>query len=75
MTRPNERASTLFNFITTRDFRTSLENDYKELCSCLETGCWKAAHVLAGSIVEAVLIDYLVATGFHTKDADTCSQA
>ena len=53
----------LFDFISNEDFRASLENDYKELDSCLKAGAWKATHVLAGSIIEAVLIDYLVAGG------------
>lgn len=50
-----------FDFITSQDFRKSLEADYHELTSCFDTGSWKSVHVLAGSIVEAILIDYLVA--------------
>jgi hypothetical protein len=36
-----------------------LESDYKELQGCLQAKAWKAVHVMAGSIVEAVLIDAL----------------
>ncbi len=49
-----------FDFITDDDLRSSLENDLKELTLCLQASAWKAVHVLAGSIVEATLIDYLV---------------
>lgn len=47
-----------FDFITDEDFRISLEKDFKELNLCIQTGAYKAAVVIAGSIVEAVLIDY-----------------
>jgi hypothetical protein len=52
-----------FDFITDEAFRTSLESDYQELKSCMTTKAWKAVHVLSGSIVEAVLTDYLIAMG------------
>jgi hypothetical protein len=51
-----------FDFIAHEGFRTSLENDYSDLLSCYDTAAWKSVLVLAGSIVEALLIDYLVAT-------------
>jgi hypothetical protein len=44
-----------------------LEADYRELESCMKAGAWKAVHVLAGSVIEAVLIDYLTATGYQAK--------
>jgi len=49
-----------FEYIRDEEFRQSLEADYAEMNSALNVGAWKAVHVLAGSIVEAVLIDYLV---------------
>jgi hypothetical protein len=49
-----------FDFITDEQFRTSLQSDYRELQACLENGAWKAVHVLAGSIIEALLVEYLV---------------
>lgn len=64
----SDDTSTLFNFITSEDFRASLEADHKELLSCLKVGAWKAVHVLAGSIVEAVLVDYLQAVGYSKAD-------
>lgn len=51
---------TKFDFITDEQFRTILESDYSELMACKRAGAWKAVHVLAGSIVEAVLIDHLI---------------
>ena len=46
-----------FNFITVTELRHCLESDYRELRVCVEAGAWKAAHVLAGSVIQAVLID------------------
>ena len=49
-----------FDFVSGAEFRASLASDYAELNTAIGAGAWKAAHVLAGSIVEAVLADYLV---------------
>jgi hypothetical protein len=57
----------VFEFITNEDFRLCLERDYKELDLYLEAGAWKAAHVLSGSMVEALLIDYLASTEYATR--------
>lgn len=48
-----------FDFITDRFFRQSLENDYQEMLKGVESMAWKSAQVIAGSVVEALLIDYL----------------
>src|SRR5256885_13481073 len=56
-----------FDFITDVDFRTSLESDYRELLRCIENGAWKAVHVIAGSVVEAILSDYLIGIGYEKK--------
>ncbi len=52
----------MFDFITEKDLRLSLEGDYAEMQRCVEATAWKSVQVLAGSIVEALLVDYLVAT-------------
>ena len=52
----------MFDFITEKDLRVSLEGDYAEMQKCVEASAWKSGQVLAGSIVEALLVDYLVAT-------------
>lgn len=50
-----------FDFITNKEFRQSLDADFKEMQSCVEAGSWKCAQVIAGSVVEALLIDSLLA--------------
>lgn len=62
---------TNFDFITDEDLRASLVADYSELVIALSNGAWKATHVLAGSIIEALLVDYLLAArnpGAKAKD-------
>lgn len=51
-----------FGFITSSDLRESLERDYQELEKAFGAGAWKSVQVLSGSIVEAVLVDFLAAT-------------
>jgi len=58
-----------FDFISNDAFRRSLEADRQELASCLEHSAWKAVHVLAGSMIEALLIDFIIA-GRHATEAD-----
>lgn len=55
----------MFDFVTGDDFRKCLESDYAELTNAMNTGGWKTVHVLSGSVVEAVLIDYLVAVDYE----------
>lgn len=55
-------SSTVFDFITAREFRQSLERDYAEMRACFTAQAWKSVQVLAGSIVESLLIDYLSST-------------
>lgn len=57
-----------FDFISDGEFRSSVESDYHELTTALEHGMWKAAHVLAGSIIEAILVDHLVTSNFTESD-------
>jgi len=57
-----------FDFITDEDFRTSLEKDFKEMNLCIQTGAHKAAVVIAGSIVESVLIDYVIAENIVARE-------
>lgn len=77
-----------FDFITDDAFRSSLESDWHELEACWNAACWKAVHVLAGSIVEALLADLLdphaalvklAAGDVYAKDLNSlvqlCSQA
>ncbi len=57
-----------FDFITDEDFRTSLEKDFKEMNLCVQTGAYKAAVVIAGSIIESVLIDYVIVETILTRE-------
>jgi hypothetical protein len=57
----------LFDFMSDEAFRTSLEADYHELELCMQAGAWKAVHVLAGSIIETMLLDYLLATDYPKR--------
>jgi len=58
----------LFDFITNEDFRSSLESDFREMSICADAEAWKAVHVLSGSIIEAILIDYLVSANLVSLD-------
>lgn len=57
----------IFDFITEERFRSSLESDYREMHACFDSNSCKAVHVLAGSIVEAVLTDHIVSQGIVDK--------
>lgn len=57
--------SDLFDFITGDEFRASLAADYAELDACLAAHAYKAVAVLSGSIIEAVLLDFL-----YTKSSE-----
>ena len=56
--------ATKLDFMASDEFRQVLEADLKEMRTCFESNAWKATHVLAGSIVEAVLVDYIIAAGY-----------
>ena len=58
-----------FDFIEDAFFRSSLNSDYQEMRSSLESKCWKGALVLSGSIVEAMLVDYLHTTPNPSRPA------
>ena len=60
--------TTEFDFMNSDDFRRVLEADRKEMKICFESRSWKAVHVLAGSIVEAILADYLIAEKYLTSE-------
>lgn len=64
MTTPNP---TFLDYITDESFRRSLVADHGEMTAALGNKCWKAVQVLAGSIIEAILLDYLL--GIKTDDS------
>ncbi len=61
---------TNFDFIQGEDFRSSLEADYREMNLAMEVGAWKATHVLAGSIIEALLADHLITSAYNGEPPD-----
>jgi len=56
-----------FDFIIDDRFREALTKDYSEFQSSLAGQAWKASLVLVGSIVEALLVDHLLATKHQSK--------
>lgn len=56
-----------FDFVIAQDFKAALESDYREMQLAREAGAWKAVHVLAGSIAEAILIDYVMGTDIPAR--------
>ncbi len=52
-----------FDFIASDQMRACLQRDAEELIACLRAGAWKAAHVIAGSLIQATLVDYLANSG------------
>lgn len=56
-----------FDFVTGEEFRSVLESDARDLTACVGAGAWKAVLVLSGSIVEALLVDYLVSSEWQKK--------
>lgn len=52
-----------FDFIASDQMRACLQRDAEELIACLRAGAWKSAHVIAGSLIQATLVDYLATSG------------
>ena len=50
-----------FRFISDEQLRITVERDKKELDACLSQHVNKSALLLAGSIIEAILVDYFLA--------------
>jgi uncharacterized glyoxalase superfamily protein PhnB len=50
-----------FDFIDEHFFRTCMQADYAEMEKSLDVNAWKSALVISGSIVEALIIDSLIA--------------
>jgi len=57
-----------FDFVVDKELRKSLDSDWKELDVAYGASAWKAVHVLAGSVVEATLVDHLLSIGYSAKD-------
>ena len=57
----------LLDFIADDSFRESVRNDYGEMEAAKTAGAWKCVVVMAGSIIEAILVDHLITTGTGGK--------
>src|SRR5438045_769048 len=56
-----------FVFVTDPELRRGLQADFRELKAAVQHGLWKSAHVLSGSILEAVLCDFLLVSGYKAR--------
>lgn len=56
-----------FDYISDDRLRASLAADYAEFQACMSAESWKASVVLLGSIVEALLVDHLLAANYEGK--------
>jgi len=56
-----------FDFITDETLRASLEADNNEMLICFDHEAWKSVHVLVGSIIETLLVDFLISSGYKPK--------
>jgi len=55
----SEGQANRFDYITAEPYRVLLEADFAEMQACLEARAWKASMVIAGSLIEAVLVEHL----------------
>lgn len=60
-----------FDFVADDSLRTSLDSDAAEMSVCLEAKAYKAVHVLAGSVLEAILVDHLDSIGYSDPKGKT----
>jgi hypothetical protein len=58
----------IFDFVTDQGFKDCLQADYSEFKNALGAEMHKSALILAGSIVEALLVDYLVFSDYKTRE-------
>ncbi len=65
-----------FPFIASSELRRIIERDYRELSLILfPAGAWKSTVVLAGSILEAILVDQLTASDDVIEQAKASAKA
>ena len=55
----------LFDFVADAELRSSLISDYRELHNSLDSSSWKSVHVMAGSMIETILVDYLLSINYQ----------
>ncbi len=62
------------SFVRDESLRLILERDWEEIGKCTEAGSHKAVLVLAGSVIEAILVDYMLANPPSSANAPTVAQ-
>jgi hypothetical protein len=60
-----------FPFVADPRVRAVVERDYLEIQRACGAGCWKSAILLAGGVLEAVLVDRLRRDGDRARGADS----
>jgi hypothetical protein len=71
---PGERAQASsehpdFSFVSNPDLRSIIERDYAEVPRCLDATAYKAATVMCGSVMEALLLDALLTDEAKAKQS------
>jgi hypothetical protein len=61
-------------FVRDDNLRLILERDWAEIGACFEAGSYKAVLVLAGSVIEAILVDHLLASPPVSPNAPSAAQ-
>ena len=56
-----------FSFITDPELRSIIQSDYKEIQRCVDAEAYKAATVMCGSVMEALLLDALSANEANAR--------
>ncbi|MCL6544356.1 MAG: hypothetical protein K6T61_03945 [Bryobacteraceae bacterium] len=56
-----------FEFVASDEYRACLERDAEELVQCMKGGAWKSAHVMASSLIQAALTEYLGSAGLCSE--------
>ncbi len=52
--------SKAFLFVSDSRYKRILENDYEEIKKDIDNGCYKSSTTISGSLIEALLTDYLI---------------
>jgi len=63
-----------FSFIANPDLRPIIERDYQEILRCLPAEAYKAATVMCGSVMEALLLDALLADEASAKQSPNAAK-
>jgi len=57
---PSDANLSFLNFISDDEFRDAVASDFREMEAARNAGAWKCVVVMAGSIIETLLVDHLL---------------